>query len=78
MGEAKRYTRAYCNYTIGGLRKSLPNALDVVTLDLIRKFYWRVREYERAYMDGNNGGPEAEYAVKVFKSHRRIRTENYT
>ena len=29
-GEAKRYTRSYCNYTIGGLRKSLPNALDVV------------------------------------------------
>ena len=29
-------------------------------------------------MDGNNGGRKAEYAVKVFKSHRRIRTENYT
>ena len=70
--EAKRCNRAYCNYAIAGLRKSLPDALDVVSLDLIRKFYRWIREYERAYMDGNNGVPETEYSVKVFKSHRRI------
>ena len=31
--QAKRYTRAYSNYTIAGLRKNVPDGLEVVTLD---------------------------------------------
>ena len=39
---------------------------------LIRKYFWRVSEYERAYIEGKKAGKELEQAVKVFKSHRRI------
>ena len=35
-GQAKRYTRAHCNYTIAGLRKNVPHGLDYVTVDNIR------------------------------------------
>ena len=34
--QAKRYTRAYSNYTIAGLRRNVPDGLDTVTLENIR------------------------------------------
>ena len=45
--------------------------LDSVSLDLIRKFFRRVREYEHAYLEGKKAGKELEL-VKVYKSHRRF------
>ena len=40
-GQAKRYTRAYCNYSIVGLRKAMVPALDSVDVDLIRNILER-------------------------------------
>ena len=38
----------------------------------MRKYFRKVREYERAYLEGKKAGKEVEAAVKVYKSHRRV------
>ena len=68
-GQAKRYIRANCDYTFSGLEKMITLALDSVRVDLIRKYFRRVREYHRAYREGKSGGTEVETAVKLYKSH---------
>lgn len=71
-GQAKKYSRAHTNFTLVRLRTIIDPALDSVSTDLIRKYFRRVKEYEKAYLDGKKAGRELEQAVKVFKSHRRI------
>ena len=68
-GQAKVYTRTYTNYTLIRLRQLINPALNSVSVDLIRKYFRRVTEYEKAYMQGKKAGKEVEQAVKVFKSH---------
>ena len=72
-GHAKKYTRAYCNYSITGLRKTMVPALETVNVDLIRKFFRKARDYVRAYSEGKKTGKEVEDAVKIYKSHRRVK-----
>ena len=50
--QSKRYTRAYCNYTIMGLRKTIPKALESITLDNIRNYFDRVKRYMYGYLEG--------------------------
>ena len=71
-GKAKCYTRAYTNFTLVGLRRIIPVALDSVAVDTIRKYFRKARDYEMAYREGHNAGNEVEQALKVYKSHRRI------
>ena len=73
-GQAKVYTRTYTNFTLPRLRANVNPALNSVSTctDLIRKYFRRILEYERAYLDGKKAGKELEQAVKVYKSHRRI------
>ena len=72
-GQAKRYTRAHCNYTIGGLRKNVPQGLDCVTVDNVRNYFRNARHYMFGYLQGVSGGPELEKLVKkIYKSHRRV------
>ncbi len=71
-GQAKVYTRMYTNFTLPRLHTNVNPALDSVSTDLIRKYFRRVLEYERAYLEGKKAGKELEQAVKVYKSHRRI------
>ena len=71
-GQAKVYTRTHTNITLVRLRQIVGPALDSVQADLIRKYFRRVDEYERAYLEGKKAGKELEQAVKVYKSHRRI------
>ena len=74
--QSKRYTRAYCNCSITGLRKNIPRALDSINIDNITNYYGRVRHYMYGYLDGHVAGGELEGRVKEFKkmykSHRRI------
>ena len=75
-GQSKRYCRAYTNFTIAKLREIIDPALDSVNVELIRKYFRKVREYEKAYLEGKKAGKEVEAAVKVYKSHRRVFSEN--
>ena len=51
-------------------------AVDSVTVDPIRKYFRKAREYEQAYIEGKKTGKEVEAAVQRYKSHRRVFTEN--
>ena len=75
-GQSKRYCRTYSNFTLQKLRATIDPALDSVSVDLIRKYYRKVRDYEAAYVEGNKAGKEVENAVKKYKSHRRIFSED--
>lgn len=71
-GQAKVYTRIHTNFTFQRLRTIIGPGLDSVPTDLTRKYFRRVREYARAYLEGKKAGNELEKAVKVYKFHRRI------
>ena len=66
-GQSKVYCRAHTNFTLVKLRQILNPALDSVTVDLIRKYFRKAREYERAYLEGKKAGKEVEAAVKLYK-----------
>ena len=74
--QAKRYTRAYSNYTIAGLRRNVPDGLETVTLENIKNHYRKVRTYMFGYVQGFTAGPELEEHMKkckkIYKSHRRV------
>ena len=69
---AKQYTRAHCDYSFQGLEKKLEVALDSVDVELIRKYYRKVREYHRAYRNSIKVEKEMEKTLKVYKSHCRV------
>ena len=74
--QAKRYTKAYCKYSIHSLRKNINLALNSVPLQSKQKHFQKVRHYMFAYLDGIPGGRDLEKFVKKFKknlkSHRKI------
>jgi hypothetical protein len=63
--QAKVYCRAYTNFTLIRLRQIMHPALDSVTVDNIRKFARKARDYEQAYREGPKAGV-----------HRRVFSEN--
>ena len=71
-GQAKVYSRMYTNFTLPHLRQIIDPALDFVSTDLIRKYFRKVMEYHKAYLEGKKAGKELEKAVKLYKSHRRV------
>ena len=77
--QAKRYTRAYSNYTIAGLQKNTPDGLEVITLENIRNHYRKVQTYMFGYVQGLAAGKELEEYMKkckkVYESHRHIGTD---
>ncbi|GBB90989.1 hypothetical protein RclHR1_18070004 [Rhizophagus clarus] len=68
---AKRYSRENCNYSWEGLQRVVPESLDSITLITIRKFSIKCWHYMDLYMKGIDR-KLVEYAVKKYKSHRRI------
>ena len=53
-GQAKVFTRKYTTFKIARLRQIINPALDSVEIDLIRKFFRRVLEYEKAYTEAGS------------------------
>ena len=74
--QAKRYTKAYCKYSLPSLRNMIIPAIDTVTLDNIQNYFRKSRHYMFAYLEGIPGGSDLEKQVKEYKknikSHRRI------
>ena len=74
--QAKRYTKAYCKYSIVSLRKTITPALESASLESMHKHFRKVRHYMFAYLEGIPGGSDLEELVKKYKkeikSHRRI------
>ena len=74
-GQAEVYCRAHINFTLMKLRQIINPALDSVSVDLIRKYARKARDYEKAYRSGHQAGKSVEAAVESYKSHRRIFNE---
>ena len=70
-GYAKTYTRANCDYSIHSLRTTAPEALDVVPVSSIRKYFRRAMHLMQAYAEGYSYKLVL-YAHKKYTSHRRI------
>lgn len=70
-GAAKKYTRDNCDYSWRGLLDTVPKALDSIPLLTIRKFARKSFRYMNAYRLGLTGHA-AEFAVRKYKSHRRV------
>ena len=70
-GAAKRHTRENCDYTWNGLLTTVPLALNSIPISSIRKYACRSFRYMDAYRKGLTLNA-AEYAVKKYRSHRKI------
>ena len=68
--QVKVYCRAHTNFTRVKLRQIVNPALDSVSVDLIRKYARKARDYEKAYCEGHKAGKSVQEAVKKYKSHR--------
>ena len=65
--QAKRYTKAHCNYSIEGLRRNIPLSLDSISDDNIKNHFRKVRNYMFGYLQGCVGGPDLEKLVQIMK-----------
>ncbi|KAF5186994.1 Dde family endonuclease [Thalictrum thalictroides] len=70
-GAAKVYTRNLCDYKWSSLQKTVPEALDSVSLSQIRKYARKTCRLMQKYRDGLTG-PEAELSEKRRSSHRCV------
>ena len=76
-GAAKLYARENCDYSLPGLRKVIPQALNSVSKRTIWRFYKKCQRTMDLYRDGITYGTSEfkDRIAKVRKSHRRIDTE---
>ena len=70
-GRAKVYARNHCNYSFAGLQSTVTPALESVSLDAIRKYFRKSRDYIHAYREGISGF-QAHDVIKTYKSHRKV------
>ena len=63
--ESTKYSRVHVHGTILCLRNSVPEGLDSVTVEQIKKNFSTCRDSERAYREGG-AGKEVEERVQVF------------
>ena len=54
-GYVKRYTRENCDYTFRGLQGTVPEALDSIEIERIRRFAAKSFRYMDAYRQGLTG-----------------------
>ncbi|KAF7332403.1 DDE family endonuclease [Mycena kentingensis (nom. inval.)] len=69
--EMKRRFRERADGTFPTAKKLVPECLDAVSLDTIRRFFRHCNRYRDAYRYGLNPR-QAAYAVKKYSSHRRV------
>ena len=74
--QSKKYTQANCDYSFKGLEETIEPALGSVSLDSVRKFFRKMRDYLRGYREGISIGPLMDAALKKYKSHRKIREDS--
>ena len=67
---SKRYARENCEYSLQGLRDTIPQALASVSDTTIWRFYQKCQRTMQAYRNGCQYGTEA-FKDHVYKSHRR-------
>ena len=70
--QSKVYTKSHCKYTFPSLRNTIPVGLDSVSLENIRNYHRKARDYMFAYFQGFVAGPKLEEQIKLYKSHRRV------
>ena len=70
--QSKKHTRAFADGTITRLQRIVPEGLDSVTAQQIKKFF---KTCQNAYREGGTGR-EVEERVKLYKSHRRVYSEH--
>ncbi|ORY09559.1 hypothetical protein BCR33DRAFT_674678, partial [Rhizoclosmatium globosum] len=51
-GAFKCYTRENCNYSLPGLQKTVPESFQSVSLDLIKRYFWRCFRGMDGYRQG--------------------------
>ena len=76
-GRAKVYARNHCNYSFAGLQSTVTPALESVSLDAIRKYFQKSRDYIHAYREGISGF-QANDAIKTYKSQKVPEQESFT
>ena len=57
---------------MNGLRETVPIALESVTVDLIRQYFRKVRDYHKAYIEGMMTGNEADKQAKIMYAYKNI------
>lgn len=67
----KKWLRRHCSYTLESLQEQLPIALNTVPLSVFRKSWQHCSRFMSGYRLGFIG-PILDYAVKKYKSHRRV------
>ena len=61
-----------CDYSFKGLEEIVELALESKSLDSIRKFLSKMRDYLGAYREGMTTGPLMDAAIKKYKSHYKV------
>lgn len=72
---AKKHTRALANGSIVRLRKTVPEGLESVSLEMIQKFFSTARAFELCYRQGCTA-KDVDQKVKKYQSHRRVYNED--
>jgi len=68
---AKRYTLNNCDYSFKGLEKTVPEALNSISLETIRCYAHRTWRFIDIYRKGLTG-IEVLYTVKKYRSYQQI------
>jgi hypothetical protein len=74
-GYVKAKLRRMCTFSFSDLKKRLPELLDRIPLPFVK----RASRHCLRYMDGYRQGligPELDYAIRKYRGHRMIPTEN--
>ena len=61
----------YCDYTFRGLQNTIVPAFNSITIDNIRNFFRKSRDYACAYKEGCSW-LEADKQVKTYSRHKRV------